>query len=301
MRASLARRPLQPTQVAPALLDPRGARVILGERPALPARPIATSASALFGPRGACLASPAGPLIVCDTGHHRVLVWNTVPGADNTPADLVLGQPDFASEGPKALCMPTGVAVENGVLAIADAWHHRVLVWHELPARSNQPPDLVLDGLNLPYGVFLHDRALYVADTGNRRVLKFDGKKPLVLASELRWPHGIAVMDGRVLVADAGANRILGLDLAADFSMPYAIAVLADRLVVADTANSRLLGFSGEEPRLAGQKTFADKGENRWGFAARDSLCWPYGVSACGSTLVVADSGNNRVLLWEAA
>ncbi len=29
--------------------------------------------------------------------------------------------------------------------------------------------------------------------------------------------------------------------------------------------------------------------------------CWPYGVAASGSTVAIADSGNNRVLLWEAA
>jgi len=301
MRASLARRPPEPAQAAPPLLHPEGARVILGERPALPARPIVPSASALFGPRGACLASADGPLFVCDTGHHRVLVWRKRPQADNAPADLVLGQPDFASEGAKTLRMPTGIAVENGVLAIADAWHNRVLVWRELPTESNQPADVVLDGLNLPYGVFVHEGLLYVADTGNRRVLRFEGKKPVVLASELRWPHAIAVVDGRMLIADAGANRILGIDLDADFNMPYGVAALGDCLVVADTANSRLIGFVDGARRLAAQKSFAEKGENRWDFPARDSLCWPYGVAACGSTLVIADSGNNRVMLWEAA
>ena len=53
--------------------------------------------------------------------------------------------------------------------------------------------------------------------------------------------------------------------------------------------------------RLAGQLRFSDKGDNRWRAAARDSLCWPYGVAASGDTAVIADSGNNRVLLWEAA
>ena len=53
--------------------------------------------------------------------------------------------------------------------------------------------------------------------------------------------------------------------------------------------------------RLAGQHGFADKGDNRWQAAARDSLCWPYNVAASDDTAVIADSGNNRVLLWEAA
>ena len=29
--------------------------------------------------------------------------------------------------------------------------------------------------------------------------------------------------------------------------------------------------------------------------------CWPYGLSALGSTVAVADSGNNRILIWDAA
>jgi len=52
---------------------------------------------------------------------------------------------------------------------------------------------------------------------------------------------------------------------------------------------------------LTGQRQFSDKGDNRWAPPCRDSLCWPYGVSACGRRLVVADSGNNRVMLWETA
>jgi len=77
--------------------------------------------------------------------------------------------------------------------------------------------------------------------------------------------------------------------------------------VVADTANSRLLAFDLSALAMgvpaigvAGQRGFSDKGDNRWGAATRDSLCWPYNVAACGDTLVIADSGNNRVLLWEA-
>lgn len=90
--------------------------------------------------------------------------------------------------------------------------------------------------------------------------------------------------------------------------MPYGLAVQDDRLVVADTANSRLVGFDknslamgGAPSRLAGQRDFTEKGDNRWSPPARDGLCWPYGVAACGSTLVIADSGDNRVVVWEAA
>jgi hypothetical protein len=95
---------------------------------------------------------------------------------------------------------------------------------------------------------------------------------------------------------------------AAALNMPYGLAICGERLIVADTANSRLVGFplgglgmGAQATHLAGQHDFTDKGDNRWLPARRDSLCWPYGVTACGGCVVIADSGNNRVSLWEAA
>ncbi len=336
------------------------------------------------------MAGARGPLFVSDTGHHRVLGWRDVPRADFTPADLVLGQPDFASEGrnagrgvgPDSLNVPTGIAIGAGVLAVADAWNHRVLLWHGLPRASNRPADIVLgqadftaglanrgaaapeaDTLNWCYGVAICDGRLVVADTGNRRVLVWNtlpeangAPADLVLgqrdfttrddggglppgASGMRWPHAAVMVAGQLFVADAGTSRIMlwhdlprtngapchavlgqpGFDGTdhnrgaydpgiATLNMPYGIAALRGQLVVADTANSRLLGYDlaaietgMAANRLAGQRSFHDKGENRWERTGRDGVCWPYGVATCGETANIADSGNNRVLLWEAA
>lgn len=375
------------------LLEANGARVVLGREsaPMGLVEPIAPAAGVLFGPRGVALAGARGPLFVADTGHHRLLVWTDLPARDGAPANFVIGQPDFTSEGRNAhgpvgaatLNVPTGVAASDGVLAVADAWNHRVLIWRSYPTRSNQPADLVLGqgdfasaarnrgsdmpsaaSLNWCYGVTIVDGALYVADTGNRRVLKWNRipeasgtPADLVLgqrdfdtrdenggrapgAGGMRWPHGVAVDRGRLFVADAGNNRIMawttpparngepcafvlgqsdmaGVDhnraayypTAASLNMPYGIAVLGGCLAAADTANCRLVGYdldrlgmAAPANRLAGQATFEDKGENhRWGAQQRDSLCWPYGLSACANVAAIADSGNNRVLIWEAA
>lgn len=376
---------------AQALLDELGARTVLGETPddSGLVSPIAPTAKTLFGPRGAVLASPEGPLFVCDTGHHRLLIWSSAPGRSGTPADIVIGQPDFTLEGRNArgnvgaasLNVPTGIAASNGVLAVADAWNHRVLIWHRFPTRSNQPADVVLgqadfagalanrgkahasaDTLNWCYGVAIADGALYVADTGNRRVLKWNrvpshngtpadlvlGQQDFITRDEnaghppsaagMRWPHTVAVAENRLFVTDAGNNRVMVWDqmpadngapcsfilgqqdfasvdhnmaayypTAAALNMPYGLAVLNDMLAIADTANSRLVAHKLDElamtaaaSRMTGQRTFHDKGDNRWRAPSSDSLCWPYGITACGSTLVIADSGNNRVLLWEA-
>ncbi|WP_026607807.1 hypothetical protein [Methylocapsa acidiphila] len=376
---------------APPLLDPAGPETVLGVISSGfdLTIPVAPSAASMFGPRGAALAAPEGPLFVADTGHHRLLAWRRRPAADFAPADFLIGQPDFAHEGRNAkgepgaatLNVPTGVAARPDVLVVADAWNHRVLIWRGLPTADNLPADIVLgqadftgmlanrggevraDTLNWCYGVSLIGDGLVVCDAGNRRVLIWreipsENGTPadLVLgqarmdcrdenggrgvdARGMRWPHAAALAGEALLVADSGNNRIMVWrrlpcenGAPADFvigqndvfasehnrahyrpdaaclNMPYGCAVLGESLIVADTANSRLLGFpldaldmGAPAERLSGQPDFTSKGDNRWKAPARDSLCWPYGATAMGDTAVVADSGNNRVLLWRAA
>lgn len=341
------------------------------------------SPSVLFGPRGACLL-PDGSLWVADTGHHRILGWKKTPTVDNQPADILIGQPDFLSEGRNAkgpasaatLNVPTGVSAWGNGLAVADAWNHRVLLWKTVPTHLNQPADIILGQMNehdvvanfgqdhpthasmhWPYGVSEIDGRIVVSDSGNRRVLVWNNPEvtgqpaDLVLGQPnfdvrdenygeevgpggMRWPHATAFWQGHFAVTDAGNNRVMlwkgfptkngqHCDLvlgqsdfaecdhnqkgyypdAAALNMPYAIAVNGEQLLVADTANSRLLGWSdlamnSAASRLTGQPDFASKGDNGWGIAVRDSVCWPYGLTCQDGIAVVSDSGNNRIFLW---
>ena len=376
----------------PPMLDPNGARVVLGDQvdaDGLP-DPVAPKPHTMFGPRGVCFAPNGGPFFVTDTGHHRMMIWNKAPDKDNAPADLLIGQPNFFCEGRNArggvgaatLNMPTGVSTDGNVLAVADAWNHRVLIWRSLPEHSNQPADLVLgqadfssglanrgmadaaaDTLNWCYGVTIADGRLFIADTGNRRVLVWnslperngqpadlvlgqtdcatrdDNASGIGAAVGMRWPHTVAVDGNRILVADAGNNRIMVWNSMPNadgapcsfvlgqssfdgndhnragyypdkraLNMPYGMAIHDGVVFCADTANSRLVGYPRSDlgmdraaAGLAAQAGFSDKGDNRWSFAARDSVCWPFALAASGTTLAIADTGNNRVLLWEAA
>ncbi|NEP04124.1 MAG: hypothetical protein F6K25_30705 [Okeania sp. SIO2G4] len=388
--------PNQNPEKQPQMLNPNGAKIILGT-PSSDSLvvPLAPSATTMFGPRGACLISETGPLWVADTGHHRLLGWRKCPEIDTQPADWVIGQSDFSQEGQNAngtttaatVSVPTGICACGEGLAVADAWNHRVLIWKQLPEDNNVPADIVLgqadfsqnesnrgqpetaaDRMHWPYGVVYHQGKLWVADTGNRRVLMWhqlpevNGQPAdLVLgqanmsfrdenggseatAASMRWPHAITFWGDnvpqqygdRLIVTDAGNNRVMIWDAiptennqpcsvvlgqsqfntvqlnqgvyfpsAASLSMPYGVAAVANWLIVADTANSRLLGWRDTvdigTPAVAliGQSDFQSKGENALSlYPTRQSLCWPYGISVCGNTAVIADSGNNRVLLW---
>lgn len=271
------------------------------------------------------VASNGITLAVADAWNHRVLIWRTPPQRDNQPADIVLGQSDFTGcranrggeAGPDTLNWSYGVTIAGERLLVADTGNRRVLVWNSIPDRHGQPADLVLGQSDM--------RA------------RDDNAGEAAGAEGMRWPHAIVVHEGRILIADAGNSRIMvwpsmpnadGAPCAfvlgqeslhrldhnransdpdeRSLSMPYGLAALGDTLVCADTANSRLLAFplSKLAPNLpaealSGQRSFADKGDNRWRFAARDSVCWPFAIASRGDLAAVADTGNNRVLLWE--
>jgi len=381
-----------PVPAAKPVLDPDGPRACIGatrgaDNLAVPVKP---DAATLFGPRAACLLRPGGPLWISDTGHHRLLGWDRPPTGDDTPADWVIGQPDFEHEGRNAkgapnaatLNVPTGICAVGPGLAVADAWNHRVLIWRSLPAAHNVRADLVLGQPNFvcvganrgaatasarslfwPYGVHWDGLRLWVADSGNRRVLMWHGipQEPgqaadLVLgqtsfdcrdengggepdAGSMRWPHALCDWNGRLCVTDAGNNRIqvwehcprtnnapcdwvLGQNdfqhvdhnqslywpSAASLHMPYGVASAGPWCIAADTANSRLIAWHIDEARggaaaraLTGQAEFNAKGDNGWRSPTRHSLSWPYGINTQGTVAVVADSGNNRVMLWPLA
>ena len=115
-------------------------------------------------------------------------------------------------------------------------------------------------------------------------------------------------MLGQKDTASLEHNRAAYLPEARALNMPYGMAVIGDWLIAADTANSRLIGWYTDQLMadasangVAAQPDFTSKGDNRWSMPKQDSVCWPYWVSAYDKTLVIADSGNNRILLWDLA
>jgi hypothetical protein len=291
-------------------------------------QPLAVRADTLFGPRGVALGPGGTPLAVCDTGHHRLLLWRHLPEGDGAPADIVIGQPGFASEGrngrgspgPATLNVPTGVAAERDLLVVADAWNHRVLIWHGLPRRSNAPADVVLgqagfdavapnrgrpgpgaDTLNWCYGVTLAGAALLVADTGNRRVLIWHR-----VPEASGQPADLVLGQSDFLCRDenaGGATPRLGM------RWPHAAAGAGGGLQVADAGNSRILVWrrwpaaSGALPDLVlGQHDFTALEPNaghHWPGPATLNL--PYGLTASRGWLIAADTANSRLLAWREA
>lgn len=277
----------------------------------------------MYSPRGVFLGERH--VVVADSGNHRVLIWHGLPTADEQPADVVLGQPNGTTEGRAAngrgpergMNLPTGVLVHEDRLIVADAWHHRILVWDEVPVLSDTPPDHVLgqpDATSVapnqggecsastfywPFGIAVVGSRFWVADTGNRRVLGWDGGIPsagrpadIVLGqpnaasreenrggaagpASFRWPHDITGRDDLLLVADAGDHRVLGWTPHPDTDRPADIVI--------------------------GQPDFVSANEWPYGPHTGDRFRFPYaiGLDEVTDHLAIADTANNRILLWD--
>ncbi len=95
-------------------------------------------------------------IFVGDAALHRVLVWNSLPGADDQPADVVLGQTDFSSEavrdtpGPDSITTPSAMVSDGNNLFVADAAAHRILVFS--PVDLQLRADAIVNSASLASG-----------------------------------------------------------------------------------------------------------------------------------------------------
>ncbi len=98
-----------------------------------------------------------------------------------------------------------------------------------------------------------------------------------------------------------GSISDFGLAYPCLFQRPMKIATDGKRIILADTGNNRILIWNkipskiNQPPDLVlGQKDFYSNSPG----IGPDKLNWPVGVATDGKHLLVADTNNNRVLIW---
>ena len=341
-------------------------------------------------------------IYIADTANNRVLGYKyTTQLTLGAHADIIIGQPDRftnLAEGPgtalsTGLRAPTGLAVDGaGNLYVADSGNNRILRY---PKPFTQPagyqfPDLIIgqtsfstatgnsggvkpttllltSGSIFPHTGLAFDSGgnLWVADTGNNRVLRFPGAVLVpnqngpaadtalgqadllssVAATSRMTKTGLASPTsvsfdsaGNMLVADklarvvvygpnSGTNypaiRILGVAVptaaqpnpapVSEINVANVTGVLASgtNVIVVDSGNNRVLvypavsqwpteatQFSPSAVAVIGQTTFSASKGNQGGPTGAVTLSSPVDVASSASELFVADSGNNRVMVY---
>lgn len=267
------------------------------------------------------MARSKNAFLVADSAANRILIYATPPQGPADRPIAVLGQTDFASGSSpvrpphnSSLAGPLGISADGDTVAVADTDNHRVLLFRGIVGRNAQPADVVLGqpngttfvannpspvaGLNSPSGVFLGGGKLYVADTGNHRVLIWnsipatDGQPPDVVLGQ---PSLGAIAPNR----GAGAVPSSG-------SMNGPRAVIADgkAIYVSDTLNSRVLIFPTLTPTM-GEPALVALGQqnlttvNAAKMALPTSLPSPWGLSIFNNRLYVADIAAHRVTSFD--
>ncbi|MDJ0976284.1 MAG: hypothetical protein QNJ98_17620 [Planctomycetota bacterium] len=231
-------------------------------------------------------------------------------------AIAVIGQHDFQGQDPNQgtgtaadtlrlpnrLVQPSGMA-EGERLWVADPYNHRVL-GYALPLSGNGPnAEIALGQASLtstysgtsdgdyihPTDVAVTKDKLFICDSGNSRILIFDGLPTATGASA-------DIVVGQMHMFDnAPATTVKGL------SWPQSVCVTGNKLLVADTGNNRVMiwnyipgGDHASASLVLGQGDFTSNQPATTATGMRT----PMGVWSDGTKVLVADTYNNRVLVW---
>ncbi len=230
--------------------------------------------------------------------------------------------------------IPTAVATDGHILAVADTNNNRVLIWNTIPSTVNAPANIVLgqadftsrpttqvvnaNSLRGPQGVWIQNGKLFVADTGNYRVLIWNTiptvnnkaadlvlgqpnfttanqppvtkANPPTSATQLSNPVSVTADGSHVFVSDLGFNRVLIWN-----SIPTSNDQAADVVIGQPDMSSSAPNNSGS---LCGSSSTIDANGNTVYPACANTLNFPRFALSDGTRLFVADGGNDRILIF---
>ncbi len=230
------------------------------------------------------VASDGRILVVADTDNNRVLIWNSIPTANNVQADVVLGQKSFTTAGLPfqdsnrptrwSLRGPQGVWVQDGRLFVADTQNHRVMIWNSIPRENGKDADVVLGQPNFETAI-----------EPDLTQAKVEAK-----ASNLLNPVAVTSDGQRLYVTDLGHNRVLIWNsIPTQNEQPADIALGQPDMTSAEPNNVQALC------EVQGQD---EEGNDLYPESCERTLSFPRFALSDGQRLFVADGGNDRVLIY---
>lgn len=234
-------------------------------------------------------------IYLSDFGNNRILYYSGL----NTSATGVIGQTDLISNisgvSTTEINQPRGLAKDLYGLYVADSGNYRALYFEGLYSAASRvygQPDFISSGLTAPasdslggpYAIARGSAGFYIVDNGNNRVLYY--------------PDGSNVATrvyGQLNFTSNGTGTT-----ASTLVGPEGVSISSDGVYIADTGNNRVLYYPGTSTtatRVYGQPDFVSSNPNN-GFIGAGTLNSPKAVFAFGGDLWIADTFNNRVLLF---
>jgi hypothetical protein len=203
-----------------------------------------------------------GRLYVSDLGANRILGFNGLPRQNITSASFVLGQPDFTRDAPSVgrsgFTDPAGLSSDGTRLAVADRSNSRVLLFQTLPTATSAAAEVVLGQPD------------------------FDSTTGQCGKNSLNYPEHAFLSQGKLIVADTYNNRVLIWNTLPTTNGASPDLVLGQSVFTSCAPNDKDGDGVIDDPRTPNAST----------------LWLPMGIWTDGTRLVVVDSNNCRVLIW---
>jgi hypothetical protein len=202
-----------------------------------------------------------------------------------------------------SLKYPRDVAADGSGVYVVDSSNNRVLYFSGTATTATRvygqagsfttatanKAGVSANSLNSPSAVVIDAAGIYIADSGNARVLYYAGAS--TAATRVYGQGGSFTAN----TTNNGGVSTTSLGSAA------AIAIDGAGIYIADSLNNRVLYYAGTSTtasRVYGQSgSFTANTANNGGISAA-SLSGPTGVSCDAGGVYVADQGNNRVLYY---
>lgn len=271
--------------------------------------------------RADCVLPSCGDLVVdtdeeCDSEASDCLpdcTFQTLEFGPFPDAAVAIGQQNLTSGGMNGLGyafrFPAGVWENGGRVYVSNGQGSGTFIWDSVPSTSGVVPDEVLgrDGVQGPpnpfgpsslggfvRGISVDGDTLALGDPDGPRVLIFN---PVPTSDS---PADVVVGQPNFTTQETGLSQ--------DRFGVTDVFIANDRMVVADSGNNRVLVWNtipqlnGALPVVVlGQGNF-NSGETNRGQDAPDAgtMANPNGVWTDGSRIAVADTGNDRILVWDA-
>ncbi len=245
-------------------------------------------------------------LLVGDGFNDRVLIWNEFPTRNGQPADIVLGADDFNTwptdierkkdvrDPTKRIYWPWDIWTDGQKVIVTSTVDGSVLLWNTFPTENNQPADLVLGRTNFS--------------------TRFSDINPINQLADLGTPRAIASDGQRLVIGDYSTRAaFVWNEFPTRNGQPadFLLNVIYDKnegspadVMGATIWNGKLFAASFHKvfvwnnlPTSSNHEDFSI-GSGQARTVNRAGMNSVYDVETDGERLFVADTNNNRVLIW---
>ncbi len=253
----------------------------IGQASYIVAQPDTSVTASTIGGLQGSVAVNGSTLYVADTNRNRILGYHSIPTTVAAAADFVIGQANLTSEVPDTSGSASGAVIglrnpgrvwvdpTGAYLVVADTGNNRVLIWNPVPTSNTEAPKVVVGQPD-----FTTNDANYAASGANNPA-----------ANNLNGPSSAVIANGKLVVVDKGNNRVLIWK-----TVPTAATPLASADFVLGQQSMSTNSQSGD--------TFTNPTPTNPTGSYQIGMRQPSDAWTTGSQLVLSDTGNNRVLLY---